>query len=55
MDLRNGILFIQSKNIRKLLAEISFKINKKFQIILLLLPVQMENHLLQIFIIKYQT
>jgi len=27
--LKNGILFIQSKNIRKLLAEISFKINNK--------------------------
>merc|ERR1711966_115529 len=27
--LKNGILFIQSNNIRKLLAEISFKINKK--------------------------
>ena len=26
---KNGILFIQSKNIRKLLAEISFKINNK--------------------------
>jgi len=28
-ELRNGILFIQTKNIRKLLAEISFKIVKK--------------------------
>ena len=55
MRSKNGILFIQTKNIRKLLAEISFKIYKKFQIILLLLLVQMENHLLQIFIIKYQT
>ena len=27
--LKNGILFIQSNNIRKLLAEISFKINNK--------------------------
>jgi murE/murF fusion protein len=46
--------FIYSiKNIRKLLAEISFKIIKKFQIILLLLLVQTENHLLQIFIIKF--
>ena len=27
--LKNGILFIQSNNIRKLLAELSFKINKK--------------------------
>ena len=27
--LKNGILFIRSNNIRKLLAEISFKINKK--------------------------
>ena len=27
--LKNGILFIQAKNVRKLLAEISFKINNK--------------------------
>ena len=54
-ETKNGILFIQTKNIRKLLAEISLKFITKFQIILLLLLVQMENHLLQIFIIKYQT
>ena len=28
-ELKNGILFIQTKNVRKLLAEISFKINNK--------------------------
>ena len=53
-EYQDGVLYIKTQNVRKLLAEVAFKIYRKIpKNLIAVTGTNGQNHLLQIFTIKY--